>query len=425
EKPAVEPALPAQKPVVEPVPPAQKPVAEPVPPAQKPVAESVQPAEDSPRVYPLPRAQPREIGLSSENLNELSAYLKMSVKRGRFPGAVALMARHGKIGYFESFGTRDRTTRLPMKRDAIFRIHSMTEPIVCVAVLMLTEEGRLSLDDPVSRYIPELGGLKVGAKKVPSKRDMIVLDLLKHTSGLTNGVLFKSEVKSMYLKAGIQNGDQTIREMVAKLGLIPLAYQPGTKWEYGRSVDVLGRLVEVVSGKPLDRFLEERIFEPLMMVDTGFYVKPENIDRLAEPGKHSDVKAPPKLLSGGAGLTSTVGDYFRFAQMLLNGGELEGRRILKKETVELMTSDQLGRLGERSDPQYAPGENFGFGLGVAVKTKAVGWWEPGLYYWMGSGGTIFTVHPKTDSIGILMFQGPKWLGVYLMKFLELTRKSIY
>jgi len=262
-----------------------------------------------------------------------------------------------------------------------------------------------------------LGGLKVGVetpegelKTVPSKRDMTILDLLRQTSGLTYGVFFTSKVKSLYKEAGVHIPNKTNAEMVAKLGELPLAYEPGTRWEYGRSTDVLGRLIEVISGMPLDQFLEERILKPLKMVDTGFYVKPDKLDRLAEPGdpKLLNVTTSPKFLSGGGGLVSTAGDYARFAQMLLNGGELDGVRILKKETVALMTKDHLGPLGNRSDQEYFPGPFCGFGLGVAVFTKPVGLFEQGTYWWSGNGGTIFGVNPNKKLFRILMFQNLDW-----------------
>ena len=302
-----------------------------------------------------------------------------------------------------------------MKTDSIFRIYSMTKPIVSVAVLMLLDEGKISLDDPISKYIPELGGLKVGVedpieefKMVPSKRDMTILDLLRHTSGLTYGVFFTSKVKSLYKEAGIHDRNQTVEEMVARLAKLPLAHEPGTTWEYSRSTDVLGHLIQVVSGMPLDRFLGERIFKPLKMVDTGFWVKPEKQNRIAQPSnpKLLNVATPPKFLSGGGGLVSTAGDYARFAQMLLNGGELDGVQILKPETVALMTKDHLGPLGNRNDQEYFPGPFSGFGLGVAVYNKPFPFRETGSFYWIGWAGTVFGVNPNKKLIRILMFQNP-------------------
>ena len=223
-------------------------------------------------------------------------------------------------------------------------------------------------------------------------------------------------MKALYKEAGIHIPNKTAEEMVAKLGKLPLAYEPGTRWEYGRSTDVLGRLIEIVSGMPLDQFLEDRILKPLKMVDTGFYVKPEKLDRLAQPGDRRllNVSSPPKFLSGGGGLVSTAGDYVRFVQMLLNGGELDGIRILKKETVTLMTRDHLGPLGKRSDRQYFPGPFAGFGLGVAVFMDPVGSIEPGTYFWPGWAGTLFGVNPNKNLIRILMFQNPEMTAKFSM-----------
>lgn len=374
-------------------------------------------SEGTAKTYSLPKAKPEEVGLSSEKLSELGKFIETSVEEDRIPGAVVLVARDGKIAYLKSFGIRDELTDAPMRTDSIFRIYSMTKPVITVAVLMLAEEGKISLNDPISKYIPELKDLKVGVeepngefKLVPCKRQITILDLLKHTSGLTYGIFFASKVKAMYKEASIHSREQTSEELVKKLGKLPLAYQPGTRWEYSRSTDVLGRLIEVVSGKPLDVFLEERIFKPLKMVDTGFYVKPDKMNRLAQPNdkRFLDVSASPKFLSGGGGLVSTAGDYARFLQMLVNGGELNGIRILSKKSVALMTKDHLGALGNRTDPQYFPSPFAGFGLGVAVFNKPAGPIEPGTFWWSGLGGTIFGVNPNKKLFRILMFQNLDW-----------------
>ena len=378
---------------------------------------------DTGKTYTLPQAKPEEVGLSSEKLNELGKFIETSVEENRIPGDVVLVARDGKIAYFESFGLRDKLSEAPMKTDSIFRIYSMTKPVVSVAVLMLMEEGKLSLDDPISKYIPELKGLKVGVegpngefKMVPSKREITILDLLKHTSGMTYGIFSDSKVKSLYKEAGIHSRNQTNEEFVKKIGKLPLAYEPGTRWEYSRSTDVLGRLIEVISGKPLDQFFEERIFKPLKMVDTGFHVEPEKMNRLAQPNDKRllNVSTPPKFLSGGAGLVSTAGDYARFLQMLLNGGELDGVKILSKKTVDLITKDHLGPLANRTDRQYFPGPFAGFGLGVAVITKPAGPVDPGTYFWTGLGGTVFGVNPNKKLFRILMFQNLDWPTKFYM-----------
>jgi CubicO group peptidase (beta-lactamase class C family) len=295
----------------------------------------------------------------------------------------------------------------------------MTKPFVSVAVMMLVEEGKLQISDPVSNWIPELGGLEVavedaeaegGATLVPAKRDMTVHDLLRHTSGLTYGVFGDSWVKRAYKQAGINKKDQTTAEMTAKLGELPLMYQPGEVWEYSRSTDVLGTLVEVISGQPLDDFLKARIFDPLGMTDTGFYIPPGELNRAAQPqldpstGKkpdYIDVAVDPVFLSGGGGLVSTTHDYLRFARMMLGGGALEGVRLLGRQTVEFMTANHLSP-GMR---MWFPG--YGFGLGFAVRTdRGLAGWSasPGEYWWAGYAGTLFWIDPAEDMIVLYMTQ---------------------
>jgi CubicO group peptidase (beta-lactamase class C family) len=375
----------------------------------------------------------------------MGAEVKADLEAGRIPGAVVLVARRGKIAYFESFGMRDKAAGTPMQKDTIFRIYSMTKPITSVAVLMLLEEGQISLRDPISKYIPELGDLQVGVEgtnsdtgkvtftTVPAEREITILDLLRHTSGLTYGVSGQSAVKTQYKKAGIHSRDQTLAELIEKLGTLPLLYQPGTRWEYSRSTDVLSRLIEVVSGLSLDRFLNERIFRPLGMTDTGFYVPAEKLDRVAErqprdgkPRPLHDVTAPPKLLSGGGGLVSTAGDYVRFAQMLLNGGELEGTRILGRNTVECMTADHLGSMA-KVRRGYRPGPGYGFGLGVAVRLHqgvAGVSGSPGDYWWIGWAGTYFFVAPQEELIGIVMIQENSQKRRYARIFRSLVIQTI-
>jgi len=302
-----------------------------------------------------------------------------------------------------------------MTPDSIFRIYSMTKPIVSVAALMLVEEGKMQLADPVAKFIPELKDLKVGVEKggslelVASSRPITIHDLLRHTSGLTYGVFGKSMVKELYTKNGVDSWDHTNADLVKKLASVPLMFQPGSTWEYSRSTDVLGHVIERVSGQNLDRFLEERILKPLGMRDTAFYVDPAKHGRIAEPFAKEpliNVRTKPKYLSGGGGMVSTAADYLRFAQMLLNGGELDGVRILSRKTVDYMTSDHLG--GVRG-PAYLPGPGYGFGLGVKVRTSAGEADSPGSigdYDWGGLGGTYFWVDPKERLIGIWMMQAP-------------------
>ena len=387
---------------------------------------------------------PESVGLSSDQLDEITKKLEDDVAEGLIPGAVMLVARKGKIAYLIGTGYRSKKMRIPMSRDSIFRIYSMTKPIVSAAVLMLYERGKLKLSDPLSRYLPEFRSMRVGVEivnretgdtekfiTVPAKRQITIKDLLMHTSGLTYGFIGTSSVKQMYMRAGVLNTDQTLAELVHKLSRIPLHYQPGTKWDYSRSTDVLGRVVEVIAGMTLDRFLEEMIFRPLEMKNSGFSVKKEDIHRLTEPvnippGLLSNVTSLPKMLSGGGGLVSTVDDYYRFLQMLLNGGELDGRRILRRETVSLMTGDHLGALAKRTDPFYRPGKGYGFGLGFAVRREQKGWKEGsvGDYWWGGFAGTYFWVDPKEELITVFMIQNPSLREHYRPLIRELVYRTI-
>jgi CubicO group peptidase (beta-lactamase class C family) len=381
-------------------------------------------------------------GLSPERLQKLVSVFRSDVDEGRIPGVVVLVARDGQIALNEAIGFRDRAAHAPMHKDAIFRLYSMTKPIVTVAAMMLVEEGKILLSDPVSKHMPELKGLKVGVEKagpegkptlelVPA-REMTVHDLLRHTSGITYGVFGKSLVKQTYLDANTLDAKQTSGELVAKFAKLPLAFQPGTTWDYGQSTDLLGVLVERVSGKPLDMFVEERILKPLGMKDAGFFVPEAQKARLAEaqpmggkPQTLLDVSQRPAFLAGGHGMVATAMDYYRFSAMMLNGGELDGVRLLSKKTVEYMTSDHLGQLGR--GPAYLPGPGYGFGLGFAVRTA------PGLaavpgsvgdYYWGGLGGTYFWIDPKEKLIAIMMLQAPAQREYYRMLFRDLVYAAV-
>jgi CubicO group peptidase (beta-lactamase class C family) len=370
----------------------------------------------------------RDPALDPARLQKIEKLVWADIQRGRIPGAVMMVARGGKVVMYKAVGKQDPQAGTPMKNDSIFRIYSMTKPIVSVAAMILVEEGRLQLSDPVALHIPELAGLKVGVEKgdgldiVPAARQPTVHDLLRHTSGFTYGVFGKSMVKELYGKAGVDKTDHNNAEFVKKLASVPLAYQPGSTWEYSRSTDVLGHVVERVSGKPLDEFLEERIFRPLGMKDTGFSVPPEKAGRLAEafakdpdngqPITLLDVKNPPRYLAGGQGLVSTAADYMKFAQMMLNGGHLGGQRILSKKTVEYMTTDHLGTI---RGPGYLPGPGYGFGLGVAVRLadgQAPTAGSSGDYNWGGLGGTYFWVDPKEKLVAIWMMQAPNQRAYY-------------
>jgi CubicO group peptidase (beta-lactamase class C family) len=361
-------------------------------------------------------------GLDAARLQRLDAILNADVANGRLPGAVVLVARDGKVVVDRAYGRQDAAKGMPMRADSIFRVYSMTKPIVSVAAMMLVEEGKLQLSDPVSQHIPELKGLRVGVEKggaleiVAASREATVQDLLRHTSGFTYGVFGKSMVKELYTKNGVDATNHDNAGLVKKLAGVPLMFQPGSTWEYSRSTDVLGHVIERVSRQPLDRFLEERIFRPLGMKDTAFFVPEEKQGRLAEafatdpdskrPVSLLEVRRKPTYLAGGQGLVSTAPDYLRFAQMLLNGGELDGVRIVSKKTVAYMTTDHLGAV---RGPTYLPGPGYGFGLGVAVRTADGEASYPGSagdYFWGGLGGTYFWVDPKERLVAIWMMQAP-------------------
>ena len=371
---------------------------------------------------PLPLGAPEEIGLSSARLARLGAVMAGEIERGRVPGAVALVARRGRLGYFESFGRSDAATGAPMAKDTIFRIYSMTKPITSVAAMMLWEEGRFLLSDPIAKYLPDLSRLDVAVdrdgeiERVPALRAVTIQDLLRHTSGLTYEFRGSGPVHRMYRSAKVDSRAQSNADQVATLGRMPLLHQPGTRWEYGRSTDVVGRLVEVLSGQKLSAFFEQRILAPLGMVDTAFHVPPRHHSRLAEAfGRDPDsgltvqlleVRDPPNFESGGGGLVSTAADYARFLQMLLNGGTLDGRRLLSRKTIELMTADHLGPITGAPD-LLLPGH--GFGLGFAVRLHAGIAHVPGSigqYFWGGLAGTTFWIDPAEQLFALMLIQAP-------------------
>ena len=378
----------------------------------------------------LPAVKPEAVGLSGERLGQLSTAIKSNIEKGLIPGATLLVARHGKIAWYEAMGTRDPDTRAPMTKDAIFRIYSMSKPITSVAVMMLVEEGKIALSDPISKYIPALGGLKVGVEKPgangptlelePAKREITIQDLLRHTSGITYGFFGPGLVKKAYVDAKLWDDYPSNAEFVERLGKLPLLYQPGTTWDYSHSTDVLGRLVEVVSGRTFGEFLTARVFTPLGMPDTAFYVPDAaKQGRIAEPfpndrsigvgAELNDPRVIQKWESGGGGLVSTTMDYARFLQMLVNGGSLNGKRLLSPKTVAYMTADHMGG-GAAPGPLYLPGAGFGFGLGFAVRTAAGVSPFPGSvgeYNWGGAAGTYFWVDPKEDLFVVYMMQSPK------------------
>ena len=372
----------------------------------------------------LPLAVPEEVGLSSERLERIGEVFQDYVEEGRIAGAVGMVLRNGKLAYADAWGMRDLEAGDVMEEDDLFKICSMTKPVASVAVMTLYEEGHFFLSDPIGRYLPALANLRVAnlaeasaGQEIPTeraRRQVTIHDLLRHTSVFTYGDLSNTVVDAVYREREILY-QPTLEDQVAALGEIPLLYQPGTQWNYSVSVDVLGRLVEVVSGQPFDVFLRERIFDPLGMADTGFRVPDSKSDRVAPtyghsgpdralgPGDTSICDLPPTLFSGGAGLRSTAQDYARFAQMLLNGGELDGARILGRKTVELMTVDHL----EEGMPTGFLSPGWSFGLGFTVKTEAGLDGLPssvGEYNWIGIQGTSFWVDPEEDLVGVFMVQ---------------------
>jgi len=357
----------------------------------------------------VPHAEPEAVGMASAKLGEVKAAVQKLVAEEKIAGAITMVARKGKIVHFEAYGLRDIEDDAPLEKDSILRFYSMTKPITTVAAMMLHDEGKLKLDEPLEKHLPEFEGMKVHGKSGPIEPDRkpTVRDLMRHTAGLTYGVFGNSPVDRMYKKQDVL-GSRDLEEQVKKLGSIPLEYQPGTKWHYSVSTDVLGCVVERVSRSRLDEFFQKRIFEPLDMKDTAFYVPEEKADRfsscygrglrLKDRYDTSRYLRRPTLLSGGGGLVSTARDYMRFCQMLINKGELHGTRLLKTETVEMMTRNQL------PENVFCHGL-FGFGLGFRVKLKNLGHrWHAGEYGWGGAASTHFWISPADDLVVIALSQ---------------------
>jgi len=378
----------------------------------------------------LPTASPEDVGLSGERLARIKPVMEQYVTQKKIVGGVTLVARRGKVAYLETFGMQDSEAGKPMRTDTIVRIASMTKPVTATAAMILYEEGKFLLSDPVSKYIPEFKDPHVVVPNpdssssfiiVPAKREITIRMLLNHTSGLTYG---GGKLGDYYSKAGVtgwQPRDRgTIGDMVKKLAPLPLNHQPGEEWAYGLSQDVLGYLIEIVSGMPLDQFFRERIFEPLRMNDTFFFPPEAKLSRLspnytmtADGVIERQKDAPGEIItqdrgiyfSGGGGLYSTATDYVRFAQMLLNGGELDGVRILSRKTVELMTTDSTGGiviLEGTGDTQATHGDRYGLGLGIRGEPGDIE--STGTFGWGGAFHTLFWVDPKEELIGIFMTQ---------------------
>ncbi len=378
----------------------------------------------------IARTNPEDAGLSRERLGRIGTYLKNEIATNKIPGAVVMIQRKGKLAYFETFGVRDPATKAPMTPNTIFRIYSMSKPITTVAAMMLVEEGKLALDEPLSKYIPSFANVKVGVEKkdegdhivldlVAPKRPITIQDLMRHTSGLTYGFFGEGVVKKAYVDAHVFAGDPDNAEFAEKLAKLPLAYQPGSTWDYSHSTDILGRVIEVVSGKSLYQFEKERILDPLGMTDTGFYVTDKakqaliaepfpNERKIGNDAEMNDPRISQKWESGGGGMVSTIADYGRFMRMLVNGGTLDGKRYLSPKTVAFMSANHVGpAAGVTPGPYYLPGPGFGFGLGFAVRTEAgVSAMEGsiGELNWSGVGGTTFWIDPKEDMFVIFMSQ---------------------
>ena len=373
--------------------------------------------------HDLPTARPESVGMSSVRLARLEAGMKDLVDQGRLAGVVTMVSRHGKVVEFGAAGKRDVASNAPMQKDSIFRIYSMTKPLTGVAMMMLFEEGKWQLDDPLSKFIPEFANLKVYATDANNNmvlnaqnHPITMRELMSHSGGFTYGYFSNTPVDKLQRDADVLDVNITLDEMIKRVAKLPLNSQPGSEWHYSISVDIQGYIVQKLSGMPFEQFLQNRIFEPLRMSDTGFYVPKEKLARLAQfynydaDGKlqvehygllNHDFSQKPALSSGGGGLVSTAGDYMRFCQMLLNGGQLAGVRLLSPQTVELMRTNMLAP----NLATFTPGA--GFGLDFAVYTDPVaagGYYGKGTFWWGGAAGTWFWIDPVNDLIVIGMIQ---------------------
>jgi CubicO group peptidase (beta-lactamase class C family) len=404
---------------------------------------------------PLAQAPAEQVGMSAKKLERIREALAREIDQGKLPGTVVMVARKGKLVYADAVGAQDKSAGKPMALDSVFRIYSMTKPMVSVAAMMLVEDGKIQLTDPVSKFLPAFKSQRVSVARtdaefarvtytnVAAEREMTVQDLLRHTSGLAYGEITQNApVKEAYAKARVylpgvrdyDSRDMAPAEQVERVAAAPLAHQPGTVWEYSLASDILGRMVEAASGQRLSDFLDERLFRPLRMADTAFSVTHNKMPRLAQPLatdlasgqqiKVIDVSATPKNDSGGAGAASTATDYLRFTQMLLNGGHLDGTRVLSRPTVELMTSDHLGT---RIAAPITPGElllgtpGYGFGLGFAVRLAPGIAGVPGStgeFMWAGYAGTYFWADPKEQLAAVFMSQAPSPIRAYYRKLVK-------
>jgi CubicO group peptidase (beta-lactamase class C family) len=378
------------------------------------------PAQQTP---PLPEAKPDSLGLSASRLQRMSDVFQREIDRGTMPGATVMVARAGQIAWFDALGKQDPAKPAAMTRETIFRIFSMTKPLVSIGAMMLLEEGQFLLDDALAKFIPEFADQKVGVENngklelVPAKRPITIQDLLRHTSGITYEHTGNGLVQQLYQQSRVRSRQIDNAEHAGLVASFPLICQPGAEWNYSRSTDILGRVIEVVSGKSLGAFLAERILAPLQMTETAFYTGPENTGRLAEPFAADpwtgdkvqlfSMLEKPVIESGGGGLVSTTMDYARFCQMLLNGGELDGARIIGRKTLDFMTSDHLDASVKIQGALTQPGHSFGLGFGVRTQPGIAPFsGSVGQYFWSGMGGTFFWIDPKEDLFAIFMSQAP-------------------
>jgi CubicO group peptidase (beta-lactamase class C family) len=388
----------------------------------------------------LATAKPEDVGLSPARLSRLGAVMRHEIETKHVPGVSMLISRQGKVAYRENLGLT-RPDGPPMRQDAIFRVYSMTKPIVSVAIMMLVEEGRLFIADPLAKFIPEFAKPKVGVEKrgrlelVPANRAITVQDLLRHTSGLTYGFTGTSMVQQLYAEAPLRAPGVNNAGHVAELAKLPLLNQPGTHWDYSHSTDVLGRIIEIVSGQTLGAFLEERILRPLGMVDTAFFAPPEKHERLAEPfPKDPDTGAPVTLIetrvaptfeSGGGGLVSTTDDYARFLHMLYHGGTLDGARILGRKTLSFMASDHLGPDVAIGSDLLPPGHGFGLGFAVRLENgRAATPGTVGEFYWGGIAGTAFWIAPAEELVALMLIQAPGQRVYFRQLFRNLVHAAL-
>lgn len=395
----------------------------------------------TPLSWPLPRAEPQALGFAADRLPRIRAALEAEIARDALPGAVMMIARGGKLAYCEAFGRLDPAVAAPMPADAMFSIASMTKPLVAAGALMLCEEGRMAVNEPVSRYLPRLAGLRVnpphcdgaaGDPTEPLLREMTVEDLMRHTAGVSYGRGDRALYARYPFSSDIASTKWTGGEFIEQLASLPLHYQPGSRWEYSLGLDVLGLAIEAVTGEKLSVFLERRLFRPLGMRDTAFTVPADKVPRYAkalprdpvngEAQQLRDGTVPHKFDCGGGCAVSTAADYLRFAQMLANGGELDGARLLSRKLVEYMITDHLGPEVDLSKLNDYPNiRGYGFGLAVAVRRSAGRGGMPGSageFHWAGSTGTYFWVDPAEELVVVFMAHAPGVIRYYHRQLLH-------